>query len=141
MQSEKWSRKANTLDLGSFCSMYYADFLLIILCFSYLGSQHGRSKEKHVCFQYHYVYWIPVHCRWRNIRKIQGWVALVFSAYDVGKIWFSQIFSISFVGTSKNFLAPPIELFFCISFFAGLPGVLWVLPDSYIDVKNKDYGG
>ncbi|KAJ6819717.1 multiple organellar RNA editing factor 9, chloroplastic [Iris pallida] len=22
-----------------------------------------------------------------------------------------------------------------------LPGVLWVLPDSYIDVKNKDYGG
>lgn len=23
----------------------------------------------------------------------------------------------------------------------GLPGVLWVLPDSYIDVKNKDYGG
>ena len=25
--------------------------------------------------------------------------------------------------------------------FTGLPGVLWVLPDSYIDVKNKDYGG
>ncbi|KAL6992687.1 hypothetical protein U1Q18_010800 [Sarracenia purpurea var. burkii] len=25
--------------------------------------------------------------------------------------------------------------------FKGLPGVLWVLPDSYIDVKNKDYGG
>ncbi|KAK8971126.1 hypothetical protein KSP40_PGU022294 [Platanthera guangdongensis] len=24
--------------------------------------------------------------------------------------------------------------------FKGLPGVLWVLPDSYIDVKNKDYG-
>lgn len=23
----------------------------------------------------------------------------------------------------------------------GLPGVLWVLPDSYIDVPNKDYGG
>lgn len=23
----------------------------------------------------------------------------------------------------------------------GLPGVLWVLPDSYIDVKNMDYGG
>ncbi|KAL6573903.1 hypothetical protein OROHE_001445 [Orobanche hederae] len=23
----------------------------------------------------------------------------------------------------------------------SLPGVLWVLPDSYIDVKNKDYGG
>ncbi|KAK4588091.1 hypothetical protein RGQ29_019184 [Quercus rubra] len=22
-----------------------------------------------------------------------------------------------------------------------LPGVLWVFPDSYIDVKNKDYGG
>lgn len=24
---------------------------------------------------------------------------------------------------------------------AGLPGVLWVLPDSYLDVPNKDYGG
>lgn len=22
-----------------------------------------------------------------------------------------------------------------------LPGVLWVLPDSYMDIKNKDYGG
>ncbi|XP_020991630.1 multiple organellar RNA editing factor 3, mitochondrial [Arachis duranensis] len=22
-----------------------------------------------------------------------------------------------------------------------LPGVLWVLPDSYLDVPNKDYGG
>jgi len=27
------------------------------------------------------------------------------------------------------------------SSFVGLPGVLWVLPDSYIDVKNKGYGG
>ncbi|KAG6406119.1 hypothetical protein SASPL_133716 [Salvia splendens] len=25
--------------------------------------------------------------------------------------------------------------------FTGLPGVLWVLPDSYLDVPNKDYGG
>ncbi|KAK8970064.1 hypothetical protein KSP40_PGU010549 [Platanthera guangdongensis] len=25
--------------------------------------------------------------------------------------------------------------------FKGLPGVLWVLPNSNIDVKNKDYGG
>ena len=24
---------------------------------------------------------------------------------------------------------------------SGLPGVLWVLPDSYLDVPNKDYGG
>lgn len=23
----------------------------------------------------------------------------------------------------------------------GLPGVLFVLPDSYVDVENKDYGG
>ncbi|XP_042403919.1 multiple organellar RNA editing factor 9, chloroplastic-like isoform X1 [Zingiber officinale] len=29
----------------------------------------------------------------------------------------------------------------CFCYLAGLPGVLWVLPDSYIDVKNKDYGG
>lgn len=27
------------------------------------------------------------------------------------------------------------------SWFLGLPGVLWVLPDSYLDVPNKDYGG
>lgn len=25
--------------------------------------------------------------------------------------------------------------------YVGLPGVLWVLPDSYLDVPNKDYGG
>lgn len=31
-------------------------------------------------------------------------------------------------------------LFHCLC-CVGLPGVLWVLPDSYIDVKNKDYGG
>lgn len=24
---------------------------------------------------------------------------------------------------------------------AGLPGVLFVLPDSYVDAENKDYGG
>lgn len=29
----------------------------------------------------------------------------------------------------------------CFLIYVGLPGVLWVLPDSYIDVKNKDYGG
>lgn len=23
----------------------------------------------------------------------------------------------------------------------GLPGVLFVLPDSYVDAENKDYGG
>lgn len=26
-------------------------------------------------------------------------------------------------------------------YYVGLPGVLWVLPDSYLDVPNKDYGG
>ncbi|CAN1281258.1 Multiple organellar RNA editing factor 3, mitochondrial [Linum perenne] len=25
--------------------------------------------------------------------------------------------------------------------YTELPGVLWVLPDSYLDVPNKDYGG
>lgn len=25
--------------------------------------------------------------------------------------------------------------------FSGLPGVLFVLPDSYVDQENKDYGG
>ena len=28
-----------------------------------------------------------------------------------------------------------------VSASLGLPGVLWVLPDSYLDVPNKDYGG
>ena len=26
-------------------------------------------------------------------------------------------------------------------FTTGLPGVLFVLPDSYVDPENKDYGG
>lgn len=26
-------------------------------------------------------------------------------------------------------------------FMIGLPGVLFVLPDSYVDPENKDYGG
>ena len=30
---------------------------------------------------------------------------------------------------------------FPIFFFTGLPGVLFVLPDSYVDAENKDYGG
>jgi hypothetical protein len=29
-------------------------------------------------------------------------------------------------------------IFFNVS---EVPGVRWVLPDSYLDVKNKDYGG
>lgn len=40
------------------------------------------------------------------------------------------------------------DMIFCVRliyiYFSGqigLPGVLWVLPDSYLDVPNKDYGG
>jgi hypothetical protein len=29
----------------------------------------------------------------------------------------------------------------CLFYETGLPGVLFVLPDSYVDVENKDYGG
>lgn len=32
-------------------------------------------------------------------------------------------------------------IYFKTDFVSGLPGVLWVLPDSYLDVPNKDYGG
>ena len=32
-------------------------------------------------------------------------------------------------------------VFLILQLFEGLPGVLWVLPDSYLDVPNKDYGG
>lgn len=32
-------------------------------------------------------------------------------------------------------------IFFVCLHFLGLPGVLFVLPDSYVDVENKDYGG
>jgi len=28
-----------------------------------------------------------------------------------------------------------------VFYFAGMPGVLFVLPDSYIDPVNKEYGG
>lgn len=32
--------------------------------------------------------------------------------------------------------------FNCLMLFVvGLPGVLFVLPDSYVDAENKDYGG
>lgn len=41
------------------------------------------------------------------------------------------------VPISWIFISVPFLCLFCV----GLPGVLWVLPDSYIDVKNKDYGG
>lgn len=51
----------------------------------------------------------------------------------------------------QNWVMVTLQLYFLrltskiyIRFFffrLGLPGVLWVLPDSYIDVKNKDYGG
>ena len=35
-----------------------------------------------------------------------------------------------------------LELAWFVTFgWAELPGVLWVLPDSYLDVPNKDYGG
>ena len=29
----------------------------------------------------------------------------------------------------------------CLSACIGLPRVIWVLPYSYLDVPNKDYGG
>ena len=29
----------------------------------------------------------------------------------------------------------------CFFHKTGLPGVLFVLPDSYVDAENKDYGG
>ena len=51
-----------------------------------------------------------------------------------GKCWFMNF---SWKPYSNSF-AERCYLNFSI---AGLPGVLWVLPDSYIDVKNKDYGG
>jgi hypothetical protein len=39
-----------------------------------------------------------------------------------------------------------VEMFICIYCFIhflliGLPGVLFVLPDSYVDPEYKDYGG
>lgn len=41
-----------------------------------------------------------------------------------------------------------IDVFFGVTDFlfslislTGLPGVLFVLPDSYVDPENKDYGG
>jgi hypothetical protein len=42
---------------------------------------------------------------------------------------------------SLNFLAHRWTFSKASLCFAELPGVRWVLPDSYLDVKNKDYGG
>lgn len=39
-----------------------------------------------------------------------------------------------------SFFSASFLKFVCV-FYIGLPGVMWVLPDSYLDVKNKDYGG
>ncbi|CAM8924353.1 unnamed protein product [Rhodiola kirilowii] len=40
----------------------------------------------------------------------------------------------------KKIYSPLLTLSY-LSCILGLPGVLWVLPDSYLDVPNKDYGG
>ena len=38
-------------------------------------------------------------------------------------------------------MALALALALAVTDFAELPNVRWVLPDSYLDVKNKDYGG
>jgi hypothetical protein len=35
----------------------------------------------------------------------------------------------------------PRDYWFLFSLLTGLPGVLFVLPDSYVDPEYKDYGG
>lgn len=45
-------------------------------------------------------------------------------------------------GYSQNCVTPfDFSLIGFLLYYVGLPGVLWVLPDSYLDVPNKDYGG
>jgi hypothetical protein len=50
---------------------------------------------------------------------------------------YALVYCIAIYASSFGF--PWFKLF--LTPHVGLPGVLWVLPDSYIDVKNKDYGG
>ncbi|CAI0406994.1 unnamed protein product [Linum tenue] len=59
----------------------------------------------------------------------------------LGRLDFVSILICNVSSRSKLLLCLLIYLSWDFQAVAGLPGVLWVLPDSYIDVKNKDYGG
>ena len=60
--------------------------------------------------------------------KLEGW-CLIFLTWS----WF--------IHCAFNYLLL-LWLYFVDPFvYAGLPGVLFVLPDSYVDAENKDYGG
>lgn len=48
----------------------------------------------------------------------------------------SDLFSCSYICVFKYLFVQLIS-----AHNAALPKVRWVLPDSYLDVKNKDYGG
>lgn len=59
--------------------------------------------------------------------KVKGWIS-------VGLILANVLLYPEVLTEFNFFLMLP-------SLLEGLPGVLWVLPDSYLDVPNKDYGG
>ncbi|KAH0891003.1 hypothetical protein HID58_053432 [Brassica napus] len=63
-----------------------------------------------------------------------SWICVFCSEEEAKK----KIYSVS-TSTYTGFGALISEELSCK--VKGLPGVLWVLPDSYLDVPNKDYGG
>jgi hypothetical protein len=60
-----------------------------------------------------------------------------------------HIYICSFVYCRLRILRDKLLLYIVLVFlnrrlyfqYTGLPGVLFVLPDSYVDAENKDYGG
>lgn len=49
--------------------------------------------------------------------------------------------TLTFLGFSFPHLCAKIRLLISFCNTPELPKVRWVLPDSYLDVRNKDYGG
>lgn len=67
-------------------------------------------------------------------------ISCCFDFWDVNENWYCMFISIAFwiIGNYPPFCLTFVAIF---SALIELPGVLWVLPDSYLDVPNKDYGG
>lgn len=89
--------------------------------------QWGRSEEKNLLGVNKALLRFWSACFWRALVQNQEWVILIVSLDR-------HVFSLH---VSILCLSP-----MCFSRRdAALPRVRWVLPDSYLDVKNKDYGG
>lgn len=89
----------------------------------YVILQWGRSKEIDIFSVYKALFCFWMQGFWRDIIQDQAYVCC------------TQLLISVFLWVIENLT---IDAFKCNT---DLPKVRWVLPDSYLDVKNKDYGG